>query len=161
MNDSRGFTMIEALVVVAIIGVLALMAVPGLQERIVRDQVTQAYPPLLTAVRPPLEAAWAATQTFPADNAAAGLPVAEKIVNNQISSVTIANGVINMTFGNNASGALKGKILSIRPAVVDDAPVVPVTWICGNAAWPPQMAVKGENKTNIPSVFLPVDCRAP
>jgi type IV pilus assembly protein PilA len=159
MKVRRGFTMIEALVVVGIFAILALMAVPALQDRLIRDQVAQAYPPLAAVAEPPIAAAWAATQTFPADNAAAGLPAAEKIVNNQISAVTIADGVINMTFGNNASGALKGKILSIRPAVVDDAPIVPVTWICGNSPWPPQMTVKGENITNIPSTYLPVNCR--
>ena len=65
-----------------------------------------------------------------------------------------------MTFGNSASAALKGKILTIRPAVVDDAPIVPITWICGNAEWPVAMKIRGENKTDLPAVFLPVICRA-
>jgi type IV pilus assembly protein PilA len=155
----RGFTMIEVLVAVSIVAILAMMAIPALQERIVRDQVVSAAP-LADIAKAPIAAAWAATQTFPVDNAAAGLPIPGKIVNNYISSVTIANGAIHMTFGNSASGALKGKILTIRPAVVEDAPIVPVTWICGNANWPGQMAVKGENKTDLPAVFLPVNCRA-
>jgi hypothetical protein len=40
-------------------------------------------------------------------------------------------GAIDITFGNKANGNLKGKILTLRPAVVDDAPVVPITWVCG------------------------------
>ena len=160
VTTDRGMTMIEILVVVGIVGILALMAVPALQERIVRDQVVAAVP-LADIAKTPIAAAWAATQTFPADNAAAGLPVPDKIVNNYVSSVVIANGAIHMTFGNSASGALKGKILTIRPAVVEDAPIVPVAWICGNAGWPDKMTVKGENKTNLLAVFLPVNCRAP
>ena len=159
MTTARGFTMIEMLVVVAIVAILALMAVPALQERIVRDQVTAAVP-LADVAKPPIAAAWAGTQTFPADNAAAGLPIPDKIVSNCISSVAIANGAIHMTFGNSASAALKGKILTIRPAIVDDAPIVPITWICGNAEWPVAMKIRGENKTDLPAVFLPVICRA-
>ncbi len=155
----RGMTMVEVLVVVGILAILALMAVPGLQEKIVRDQVVSAVP-LADIAKTPIAAAWAATQSFPADNAAAGLPIPDKIVNNYISSVAVANGAIHLTFGNSANGLLKGKVLTIRAAVVEDAPIVPVAWICGNAVWPDKMSVKGENKTNLPPAFLPVNCRA-
>jgi type IV pilus assembly protein PilA len=103
---------------------------------------------------------WALLQNFPADNAAAGLPVAEKIVNNYISSVSIRAGAIDITFGNHAQGAIRGKILTLRPAVVEDAPIVPVTWVCGYATAPEKMTLKGENKTNLPPGWLPLKCRA-
>ena len=45
-------------------------------------------------------------------------------------------------------------------AVVEDAPIVPVTWVCGYATAPEKMTVKGENKTNIPSGYLPIRCRS-
>ena len=155
----RGFTAIEVLVVIGILAILATMAIPGLQEKIVRDQVVAAVP-LADIAKPPIAAGWAATQSFPADNAAAGLPVPDKIVSNYISAVAIENGAIHLTFGNSANGLLKGKILTIRPAVVDDAPIVPPAWICGNAKWPDKMSVRGENKTNLPPELLPVNCRA-
>lgn len=155
----RGFTAIEVLVVIGILAILATMAIPGLQEKIVRDQVVAAAP-LADIAKPPIAAGWAATQTFPADNAAAGLPVPDKIVSNYISAVAVENGAIHLTFGNSANGLLKGKILTIRPAVVDDAPIVPPAWICGNAKWPDKMSVRGENKTNLPPELLPVNCRA-
>ena len=155
----RGFTAIEVLVVIGILAILATMAIPGLQEKIVRDQVVAAAP-LADIAKPPIAAGWAATQSFPADNAAAGLPIPDKIVNNYISAVAVENGAIHLTFGNSANGLLKGKILTIRPAVVDDAPIVPPAWICGNAKWPDKMSVRGENKTNLPPELLPVNCRA-
>ena len=68
-------------------------------------------------------------------------------------------GAIHMTFGNRANSRIRGKILSLRPAVVEDAPVVPVAWICGYAPVPEKMTVKGVNKTDIPAGHLPVKCR--
>ena len=88
------------------------------------------------------------------------MPPADNIVNNYISSVAVQDGAIQITFGNNAKGVIGGKILTLRPAVVEDAPIVPVTWVCGNANAPDKMTVKGENKTNIPVNYLPFNCQS-
>ena len=159
ITRSHGFSMLEMMVVVAIIGILALMAAPSFQDQIVRDQITNALP-LADITKPPNALAWSAMQTFPADNAAAGLPAADKIVNNAISSVAIGGGAIHITFGNRANGLITGKILTLRAGVVEDAPVVPVTWVCGYAEAPEKMTIRGENKTNIPPNFLPFACRS-
>jgi type IV pilus assembly protein PilA len=159
MTASRhGFTLIEMLVVIAIIAILAMIAVPNTQNRLVATQIVEALP-LADIAKAPVAAAWAGTKTFPADNAAAGLPAAEKIVNNFISGLSVQNGALHLTFGNRANGLIKGKVLTLRPAVVKDAPVVPVTWVCGNAAPPAQMTVIGDNKTDIPPNLLPLICR--
>ena len=154
-----GFTLMELMAVVAIIGILALMAVPSYLNQIIRRQILDAVP-LADIAKTPVAAAWTLAHSFPHDNAGAGLPAADKIVNNFISSVSIQDGAIHIVFGNSANSAIKGKILSIRPAVVEDAPVVPVAWVCGYAAGPGKMTVKGENKTNVPAAYLPLNCRA-
>ena len=154
-----GFTMIEMMVVVGVIAILALLAIPTYQDKFIRDQIAEALP-LADIAKPPVALSWATLQNFPADNAAAGLPVADKIVSNTISSVAVESGAINITFGNKANGAIRGKVLTLRPAVVVDAPIVPVTWVCGYATAPEKMTIKGDNKTNIPPGFLPIRCRA-
>jgi type IV pilus assembly protein PilA len=159
-SSQNGFTMIEIAVVLAIVGIMAILAVPSYQERIVRDQIISAVP-LADIAKAPIALSWTALQSLPADNTSAGLPPPEKIVNNFISSVTVEAGAIHITFGNSVNGIIKGKILTLRPAVVLDAPVVPVAWVCGNAAAPAQMTVKGENKTDIPVIYLPYNCKAP
>jgi len=154
-----GFTLLELMVVVGIIAILALLAIPTYQDKFIRDQIAEALP-LADIAKAPVALSWAMLQNFPADNAAAGLPVADKIVNNYISSVAIQGGAINITFGNHANRAVLGRILTLRPAVVTDAPIVPVTWVCGYATAPDKMTIRGENKTNIPPGWLPIRCRA-
>ncbi|HET7763861.1 MAG TPA: pilin [Burkholderiales bacterium] len=156
---SRGFTLLELMVVVGIVAILALLAVPTYQDKFIRDQIAEALP-LADIAKAPVAMSWALLQNFPADNAAAGLPVADKIVNNYISSVAVEGGAIHITFGNRANRAIAGKILTLRPAVVTDAPIVPVTWVCGFATAPDKMTVKGENRTNLPPGWLPINCRA-
>lgn len=156
---NHGFTLIEMMVVVAIIAILALLMLPSYQDKLVRDQIAEALP-LADIAKPPIAAEWAAAQSFPADNAGAGLPPADKIVSNLISSVSVQSGALHLTFGNRANGQIKGKVLTLRPAVVEDAPVVPVAWICGYSPAPDKMTVKGENRTNIPALYLPFRCRA-
>lgn len=155
---SRGFTLLELMVTIGVMAILMLIALPSYLDKIVREQVAEALP-LADIVKPAVQAAWVAKQPLPADNAAAGLPLADKIVNQVVSSVTLEDGAIHITFGNKAHNSLKGKTLTIRPAVVEDAPVVPITWLCGYAAPPEKMTAKGNNKTDVPAGLLPLRCR--
>jgi type IV pilus assembly protein PilA len=154
----EGFTLMETMVAIAIVAILAMLAIPNFQNRIVVDQIVNALP-LTDIVKPQIALSWATTQTFPADNAAAGLPPADKIVNRYIQAVNVKNGVIHITFGNSAHGLISGKILSLRPAVVEDAPIVPITWVCGFAEAPGKMTIQGENRTDVPKNYLPLNCR--
>ena len=154
----RGFNLIELMVVVAIIAILALMAVPSYHDKFIREQVVEAMR-LTDIAKGPIAVAWATTKTFPEDNAAAGLPTPDKVVSNYVKSLTVEAGAIHVVFGNQANGGLQGKTLSLRPAVVEDAPVVPVAWVCGFATAPEKMTVMAANKTNLPKNCLPVNCR--
>jgi type IV pilus assembly protein PilA len=156
---ARGFSLIELMVVVAIIVILALIALPGIPDKLIRDRLVEAVK-LADIVKPPIAAAWAATGKLPLDNAAAGLPVADKIVNDYVSSVAIESGAIQLTFGNRANVAIQGKVLSLRPGVVTDARIVPVTWVCGHAEPPLKMTALGVDKTDVPLRYLPLNCRA-
>lgn len=154
----QGFTLIEVVIVLAIIAILALMAMPSMQGKLVRDQIVEAMP-LADVAKRPVAAAWTTTQTLPDDNHEAGLPAADRIVGNLVSSVRVEAGAVHVTFGNRANGAIRGKTLTLRPAVVEDAPVVPVAWVCGNASVPENMTVQGRNRTDVPAQYLPVNCR--
>jgi type IV pilus assembly protein PilA len=155
----HGFTLIEILVVLAIVAILALIALPSFLDTIIRNDIVEALP-LADIAKKPVSDSWALVQAFPANNAAAGLPVPEKIVNNLISAIVVEGGAIHITFGNRANSAIKGKVLTLRPAVVRDAPIVPVAWICGYADGPGQMTIEGVNKTTVPARYLPFKCRS-
>ncbi|MDQ6684569.1 MAG: pilin [Pseudomonadota bacterium] len=158
MRSTPGFTLLELMIVVAVIAILALLVLPTFPDKVVREQIVDAVK-LADIAKAPVEAMWKTGARLPLDNGAAGLPVAEKIVNNYISSVTVESGAIQLTFGNQANAYIRGKTLTLRPGVVDDAPVVPVAWVCGNAEPPRRMTARGVNKTSVPAKFLPLNCR--
>ncbi len=154
-----GFSLLELMIVVAIIVILALIALPGVPDKLVRDRIVESVK-LADIVKAPVAAAWSATGKLPVDNVEAGLPAADKIVNDYISSVAVESGAIQVTFGNHANAAIRGKVLSLRPGVIEDARIVPVSWVCGDADPPGKMVVKGLNKTSIAARYLPLNCRA-
>lgn len=153
-----GFTAIEMMVVIAIFAILAAIAIPSSMGRIVREQIVAAIP-LADIAKAPVAANWKLEKTLLADNEAAGLPEHNKIVNNYVSAVLVENGAIHMTFGNKAHNVIKGKTISMRPAVIEESQVVPVTWVCGNAKAPEQMTVMGVNKTDVAPEYLPYICK--
>jgi type IV pilus assembly protein PilA len=157
-RTAAGFTLLEVTVAMAIVAIIATLAVPGMVNGIVRRQIVEAVP-LADVVKNAVAQSWASVQALPSDNASAGLPPATKIVNNYVSSVELVGGAINITFGNSAHRMIAGKVLTLRPAVVADAPVVPVAWVCAGAAVPGGMTVLGADRTDVPRSVLPYNCQ--
>jgi len=158
-HPATGFTLIELMVAVAVLAILATLALPSVQAPFVRQQVVDSSA-LINVAKAAVASTWSATRALPADNASAGLPASDKMVGNYVSSILVDGGAIHVTFGNQASGSLKGRTLSFRPAVVDDAPVVPIAWVCARAAVPERMSAKGTDRTDVEAKFLPLNCRS-
>ncbi len=141
-----------------VIAILALMAIPALQDSALKRQVKEGMA-LAEVAKKDVQAAWSATGEMPANNTAAGAPPRDKIIGNMVTDVNIEGGAITLTYGNNASKALEGKRLTLRPAVVADQPAVPIAWLCHNVRVPAGMEVRGRNDTDIQPSWLPVECR--
>lgn len=162
MNDrnrrQQGFTLIELMIVVAIMGIFATMAMPSYQDRVIRTQVAEGIN-LTEFVRESVQDFYRKHRRLPSDNATLGLPPGSQIVGNHVSSVTVVDGAVVVTFGNRANRFIAGKKLTLRPAVVSGHPVVPIAWVCGHAGVPEKMQVAGRNDTDIAGTQLPIDCR--
>jgi type IV pilus assembly protein PilA len=158
-GDAAGFSLIEMLIVVVIIGILITMTIPGLKETAMRKQIKEGME--LAEVAKKGVAVFYATSkgNLPVDNLQAGLPPADKLIGQFNSAVTVKDGAITLTFGNNAGKSIEGKKLTLRPAIVPGFETVPPSWICNEVAVPLNMEVRGENQTNIPMAWLPVECR--
>jgi len=157
-SHAAGFTLVELLVAVAVLAILAVLALPSVQAPLVRQQVVDSAA-LINVAKNAVASKWSALQQLPLDNADAGLPDADKMVGNYVTSVRVESGAVHVQFGNQANGAIKGHILSFRPAVVEGAPLVPVAWVCGAAPTPDKMSVKGSDRTDVAAKFLPINCR--
>jgi type IV pilus assembly protein PilA len=72
----------------------------------------------------------------------------------------VENGAIHITFGNRINRNASGKLLTLRPAIVQDAPIVPIAWVCAKAKAPEGMSVLGKDATTLADHFLPLDCLA-
>jgi len=158
-NRQAGFTWIELVMVLAVVGVLALMAIPVMSEGALRKQVKEGLE-LAAVAKNGVQAFYALAGEFPPDNKAAGLPDPDKIIGTMVTAVAVEGGAITLTFGNNASKVLAGRKLTLRPAVVPDQPVVPIAWLCHRANVPQGMVVHGQDRSDLSSDMVPVECRS-
>jgi type IV pilus assembly protein PilA len=125
-----------------------------------RIQVAEALV-LASQAKVAVAEAYMVTGRFPADNVAAGLPEPSRMIGNYVSALRVADGAIHLELGNYAASGLSGKVLSLRPAVVNDSPGSPISWVCGYLPPAQGMTAIGENRTTVHPYDLPVGCRQP
>jgi len=154
----RGFTLIEMMVVLTIIGILCFMALPSPEAGLTRKQVIESLE-LIEDFKKLEAAEYKSLSALPSDNKDLGIPKAELLIGNYVTKIEVEQGVFNIYFGNKANLPIKDKILSIRPIVVKGSPVSPMSWICGYSAVPDGMQAIGDNKTSVEKKYLPMACR--
>jgi type IV pilus assembly protein PilA len=129
----KGFTLIELMIVVAIIGILAAIAIPAYQDYTVRSQVTEGLS-LAAAVQTGVSESFANTGIWPADNTAAGGDNASLPGGKYVGSVTVTTGTIDIKYGTNgvygtqANANINAKHLFMQPTLSGNNDVV---WNCG------------------------------
>ncbi|MGY6519348.1 MAG: pilin [Lysobacteraceae bacterium] len=158
MNRNSGFTLIELMIVVTIIGVLASISLPAYQVYVQRAEVVEAMS-LGDFARNHVTRFHRDTGRFPADNAEAGLPEPAQLLGNRVTGIEVVDGAVHVTFGFKASSGLQDRVLSFRPALVEGSPASPIAWLCGTDKPVPGMRAQGEDRTDVPLPMLPGSCR--
>jgi type IV pilus assembly protein PilA len=160
-----GFTLIELMIVVAIIGILAAIAIPAYQDYTIRAQVAEGIN-MAALAKTPITDAFLNDGEAPANRTAAGLtPNPTDTVGKYVTSVAINNGVLVITFGNEANAQISGLTLTLTPYETTNLGVV---WRCGTAPAPvglnPMGSSGGGNAAvyvppTLPPQYLPSSCR--
>lgn len=155
----QGFTLIELMIVVAIIGILAAIAIPAYQDYTIRAQVTEGMN-LAAAAKAAVAETYLNTGVAPVGRTEAGMSNAPADTQGKyVQSVAVTNGEIVITYGNDAHANINGLLLYLTPHLSADQSVI---WECGmagapaGAAGPMGATVAG---TSVPVQYLPAACR--
>ena len=132
----QGFTLIELMIVVAIIGILAAIAIPAYQDYTIRAQVSEGLN-LSAGAKAAISEYFMDSGNFPGSNTDAGLETSTNITGNYVTGVAVGTGgVITVTYGNQANTQINGDTLTLTPT----ANAGSVEWLCANAGTQPLLS---------------------
>ena len=140
----QGFTLIELMIVIAIIGILAAIAIPAYQDYVIRAQVSEAAN-LADGLKSAVSDIFNDTGTFTGitSGSVSGIPVATTVSGKYVSAVTVTNGTIVAQMGNSANQKVAGDDFALIPTDNGGS----ISWDCASTT------------TTLADNYLPKACR--
>lgn len=158
----QGFTLIELMIVVAIIGILAAVAIPAYQDYTIRAQVSEGLN-MASGIKTAVQDFHAARGFLGDDEVDFGVAKAKSYKGNYVSAIEVADsGAIIITYGNRVNAAVDGATLSLYPGTNEAGSLV---WICGTGGVPngvtENTAAKSKATSNnsLEGKYRPTNCR--
>ena len=167
----KGFTLIELMIVVAIIGILAAIAIPAYQDYTIRAQVTEGLN-LASSLKASVSEYYASNGLWPDTVVQLGMDAANLPKGKYVSQIDVVNGTINITYSGTApfqaNANIEGLILSLRPTISGTVAATSngdVIWTCGKhtvVGVDPTADAAGADATSFiagKAKYVPSNCR--
>ncbi len=155
----KGFTLIELMIVIAIIGILAAIAIPAYQDYVIRSQVSEGLT-MASAAKASVSEFYANRGAWPTDNSAAGLGASDTIKGKYVQAITVTDGGITVKYGNEVNEKVKSETIGLTPGASVNGDVI---WKCGKSTaptgWDAGASAAGSGTTTLDSKYVPSSCR--